>query len=276
MQGIDVSVYNGRIDWKQVRQAGVKFVIIRAGLGGIQDEMFREHIQGAAAEGLHIGAYWVCYAGTPSDAVREAERCLETVWKYHGDIDIGIAYDYEEATDQYLRGRGQNPTRQSRTAVVHTFMETIRKNRFAPLLYAPVSYLRDYLDTRNIPNSEIWLAQWGVPESARYRDSAIWQYSSEGRIQGISTVVDLNRGYFTLPEKNPEPQPENPAPAFSVGDRVRLKADATVYGTSIRFDGWVYQSTLYILEISGHRAVVSVYRNGPVTGAVDTDGLIKV
>ncbi|MCC8069223.1 MAG: hypothetical protein LIO71_05680 [Ruminococcus sp.] len=101
---IDVSKYNGSIDFAKVKKSGIEGVIIRAGLGfQTVDTCFKINIQNAIENGLHVGVYWFGYAGTVAHAKKEAEYCAKLLESYKGKIDLPIFYDWEYNSYDYVK-----------------------------------------------------------------------------------------------------------------------------------------------------------------------------
>ena len=95
VKGLDVSKWNGNIDWDAVEKAGINFVIIRAGYGTHIDYKFKQNIENAIDHNMIIGVYWFGYAYNDSMAIKEAKICLKTIKKYRNHIALPIFYDYE-------------------------------------------------------------------------------------------------------------------------------------------------------------------------------------
>lgn len=187
--GIDVSAYQGEIDWTQVSGTGIQFAIIRAGVGRLFDVRYLDNIQQAYDNGIQIGLYWFSYAINASEAREEAERILEA--SSVRPLAYPLAFDFEESSVQYAVAHGIQVTREFVTEITHAFCSTIADAGYKPMVYSNSDFLRQYLDLDALDsNCRLWLAEWGTSYPSRQAD--IWQYSQNGRIDGIRTTVDLD------------------------------------------------------------------------------------
>ena len=198
--GVDVSTWQDRIDWKKVKAAGVDFVMIRAGFRGygsgllVEDDMFYTNLAGAKAAGLSVGVYFFSQAINEVEGVEEASMVLSLLKKYGISIDYPIAFDSEYSGAAGNTGRADRLTKAERTAVAVAFCQTIRNGGGIPMVYASKSWLENNLSTSAFSGFYIWLAHYtpdGKPSSytGRYE---MWQYTSQGSIDGIKGNVDLN------------------------------------------------------------------------------------
>lgn len=194
MLGIDVSKWNGTIDWKAVKNSGVSYVIIRCGYRGsstgvlVQDPKFTTNISGALAAGLKVGVYFFSQAIDEVEAVQEASMVIGLISKYK--ISYPVFLDVEGSG-----GRGDSVSKDMRTKVCKAFCATIQNAGYKAGVYANKSWLTNKIDTSQLSNYVIWLAQYAAAPtySGRYN---IWQYKSTGSINGISGYVDLNLSYL--------------------------------------------------------------------------------
>ena len=192
--GIDVSKWNGNIDWNAVKNSGVSYVIIRCGFRGstqgalIEDAMFRKNIEGAQAAGLNVGVYFYTQAVNEVEAVEEASMVLALVQKYR--ISYPIFIDTEASG-----GRADRISKETRTAVCRAFCETIRNAGYTPGIYASKSWFTDKLSMSSLSAYKIWVAQYAAKPTYTGRYD-LWQYSDKGTINGISGKVDVNYSYL--------------------------------------------------------------------------------
>lgn len=192
--GIDVSKWQGNIDWTAVANSGVKFAIIRCAYRGastgviVEDPYFRQNIQGASANGIKIGVYFFTQAINEYEAVEEASTAIGLVAGYH--LNYPIFIDTENASN----GRANGLDVATRTSVVKAFCETVRNAGYKPGIYASKSWYNSKLDMSQLSTYNIWVAQYSTSctYAGRYD---IWQYTSSGSIPGINGRVDLNIGY---------------------------------------------------------------------------------
>lgn len=192
--GIDVSRHNGTIDWNAVKASGVDYVIIRCGYRGsltgvlIEDQSFRTNIKGATAAGLKVGVYVFSQAINEVEAVKEASLAVSLVKGYN--LTYPIFIDTESSG-----GRADKIDKATRTAVVNAFCQTVASAGYKPGIYASKTWFEDKLNMGAIGNYKIWLAQYSTAPTYKGRYD-MWQYSSKGKISGISTKVDLNYSYL--------------------------------------------------------------------------------
>ena len=194
--GIDVSKYQGDIDWNKVAAAGVQFVIIRAGYRGsvtgalVEDSYFVQNIRGALAAGLEVGVYFFTQAVNETEAVEEASAVISMVREY--DIKLPIYIDTEGAGGN---GRADGLDVTTRTAVCDAFCRTVKNAGYNSGVYASRSWLYHNLDTSVLDKYEIWDAEWvSVPQYTGYY--TMWQYSSKGKVGGIGGNTDMNISYL--------------------------------------------------------------------------------
>lgn len=188
--GIDVSQWQGNIDWSQARTA-VSFMIARAGFRGTsgrmaKDPTFLRNIAGAKANGVTTGAYFYSIAKNEAQAVEEASLAIEQV-RAAGGVSLPIFIDMEDSGQAGLSNA-------ERTAIVNAFCNTIRAAGYTPGLYASKSWLTSRINTGSL-NCMIWCAQWNT-KCTYTGNYGIWQYSNKGTIPGISGAVDMNASYF--------------------------------------------------------------------------------
>lgn len=193
--GIDVSRHNGSIDWNAVKASGVDYVIIRCGYRGsstgvlIEDQNFRTNIKGATAAGLKVGVYVFSQAVDEVEAVKEASLAVSLVKGYN--LTYPIFIDTESSG-----GRADKIDKATRTAVVNAFCQTVASAGYKPGIYASKTWFEDKLNMGAVGSCRIWLAQYSAAPTYTGRKYDMWQYSSKGKISGISTNVDLNYSYM--------------------------------------------------------------------------------
>ena len=185
MKGIDVSYWQGaNTDFKKVKASGIDVVLIRAGFGNSSsqyDKYFSTNYQKAKSAGLKVGAYWYSYASGIEDAKREAVACLEVI--RGKSFDLPIYYDLEESSIANL-GYG------TCTSIAQEFCNAIEKGGYRAGVYANANWFSNYLNHNVLAKKySIWLAQWANSHSLA---CDIWQYSDNGRINGVSGNVDMN------------------------------------------------------------------------------------
>lgn len=193
INGIDVSHHQGEIDWKQVKNAGIEFAIIRTGYGKINpnqvDKKFKQNIDGAKSAGIKVGVYHYSYASSPLDASKEAAFCLDIIKGY--ELEYPVAYDIEDASIAKF-------TKRQKTDMVKSFCDKIEMSGYYSMVYCNANWINNHLYAEEILHLyDLWLAHYGVPEPSKH--CGIWQKSSTGTVSGIKGNVDLNVAYKDYP-----------------------------------------------------------------------------
>ena len=192
--GIDVSKHNGNIDWKAVKNSGVNFAIIRCGYRGystgvmVEDPTFKTNIRGALGAGLRVGVYYYSQAVDEVEAVEEASMVINLLSGY--GIQLPVYMDVEASG-----GRGDSISVSQRTANIKAFCGTIQSAGYKAGVYANKTWLSSYINTSQISNYHIWLAQYAKEPTYTGSRYDMWQYTSKGRVSGISGNVDMNICY---------------------------------------------------------------------------------
>ena len=191
-KGIDVSQYQGNIDFAKVKASGIDFVIIRAGYGRYEnqcDPFFEQNYKSAKAAGLHVGAYWYSYAQSVDDAVKEAKTCMKII--KDKQFEMPIFFDLEEQK-QFVKGVVFCDS------LVKSFCNELEKNGYFAGLYISRSPLQTYISKSVANRYALWIAEYG--SRCKYNGSyGIWQYTSTGRVSGINGNVDMDISYVDYP-----------------------------------------------------------------------------
>ena len=186
---IDVSVWQGDIDWTKVKASGIDYAIIRAGFGretSQKDNKFEQNYTNAKKAGVKLGAYWYSYADSVTDAEKEAKACLSVL--KGKTFELPVYYDLE---DNSQVGFGKTTL----TNIAKKFCDTLKASGYSVGVYANANWFKNYLDYSGLKKLySIWLAQYN--STAQY-ECDIWQYSSSGSVNGISGNVDMNTIYNT-------------------------------------------------------------------------------
>ncbi|MCD8143490.1 MAG: peptidoglycan-binding protein [Clostridiales bacterium] len=188
-RGIDVSKWQGTIDWEKVAAAGIQFAFIRAGYGSSarqKDSKFEANYKGAKAAGLLVGAYWYSYATTKAGGQKEATACLEVI--AGKSFDLPVYFDQEYEADIVALSNS------TRTAICKAFCATIQAGGYTTGIYASTDWLNNKLDYASLTDYSIWAAQYASKCTCK-ADYDIWQYSSKGSVPGISGNVDMDYLY---------------------------------------------------------------------------------
>lgn len=235
IKGIDVSTHQKSVDWEQVKADGVKFAILRGGFGdGNQDAMFESHMKGALDAGLDVGIYWFLYSLSAEEARQEARKCLKILEPYKGKIEYPVYADYEYASDEYAEKKGITPTKKFRTDCIIAFCDEVEKAGWYAGWYANLDYIRNKVDMSRLKRYDLWLADYtGGPNY----DCGMQQFTSSGKVDGITGGVDCNTAFRDYPTRIREkgcnhlskPTTGNPSTTKTgtcTGDGVRIRAKA--------------------------------------------------
>ncbi|WP_297133955.1 GH25 family lysozyme [Terrisporobacter sp.] len=196
-KGIDVSKWNGKIDWNKVKADGIDYVIIRAGYGiSDVDPMFYENMKGATNAGLKVGVYWFSYAYSPERAKLEAQKCLDVISPYKNNISYPVFFDYEYDSVDYVKEKYEiTVTKELGSQIANSFMSTIEYNGYETGLYTNYDFSSRYFSDEVLCDNNLWIAQYRS-ECTFEKPYIIWQYTENGKVNGINSDVDLN--YSTL------------------------------------------------------------------------------
>lgn len=191
--GIDVSTYQGEIDWEKVADSGVEFAMIRCGYRGyskgviVPDKNFEQNIQGALDAGLEVGVYFFSQAMNTWEAREEAEFTLECIKEY--DVTYPVAFDWETIGSSDARTNGMKASEITNCAGV--FCDVVKEAGYEPVIYfnQDLGYLGYELDL--LKNYTFWLAEYNEIPSFYYHFD-LWQYTHKGTVPGIEGAVDMN------------------------------------------------------------------------------------
>lgn len=205
--GIDVSKYQGTIDWKKVANDGIDFAMIRVGYRSMDtgkisaDSNARYNMQEAAKYGIKIGAYFFSTAVSKAEAIEEAKWTADYISKY--PITYPVAYNCEGFGSS--GSRQYEMTKTERTDAALAFLKQIKAEGYTPMFYAAKGEMAGDAkwETSRIDSTyKVWVAQYpSVPypqtKSSSYSGNhQMWQYTNQGSVSGISKKVDVNVAYF--------------------------------------------------------------------------------
>lgn len=191
--GLDVSRYQKTIDFSQVADQGIDFVMIRVGARGYKtgqltlDECFEENLKNAKEAGLKVGLYFYSQAISTQEATEEATMVLNAIGE--NKIDYPIAFDMEMVDND--TSRVETLSKDERTVITAAFVNTIKDAGYKPMIYGNKDWLLKRIDVSKFTQSRIWLAEEDeVPDYPYTFD--MWQYTTDGEVYGIDGPVDLN------------------------------------------------------------------------------------
>ncbi|MBQ3322922.1 MAG: hypothetical protein IJH05_08785 [Firmicutes bacterium] len=213
---IDISWWQGKVsdaNWQKIRAAGVTHAIIRCGYSTLKggahntDSTFANNINGAYKAGIKVGVYYYSTAVTAAEAKSEAQYTASILASYKSKISLPVAFDYETGgrlTSSVMKKVG--------TASCIAFCDTIKASGYTPMVYANYNTLSNFIDYRTLQGKyKIWLANYttnGVATSYA-GDFYMWQYSSSGKVNGLSGNIDIN--YVFEPKTGSVPAVSTPA-----------------------------------------------------------------
>lgn len=195
-KGIDVSKFQGDIDFNAVKNDGYEFVYIRAGYRGyetgkiVEDEKFRDNVQGANDAGMDTGVYFFTEANTTEEGVEEAEFLLDLINETECRIDLPIVIDVEQSSN-VAKSRTRNVTSEQRTNIVIAFCERIKEAGYTPMIYGNLKSHMRMMDIDKLEEYDKWFAYYRFPLRYPYKFK-VWQYSSTGKVAGIKGDADLD------------------------------------------------------------------------------------
>lgn len=198
--GIDVSYHQAKIDWNKVKASGVKFAILRAGLGkSTIDKQFVRNITECNRLEIPVGVYWFSYALNTEQAAGEAAACLKAIKPYR--VEYPVYFDLEYDTDRYMKQNGVTLTKTVATNHARAFLAAIEEAGYYAGLYANPDYLNRFFDASLLNQYDLWLANYkqNADTTNPPRSCGMWQHWSKGSISGISGNVDLNACYKDYP-----------------------------------------------------------------------------
>lgn len=194
LTGIDVSVFQGDIDWEKVAEDDIDFVMLRVGYRGYGakgimeiDANFMKNYNAAVNSGLDVGVYFYSQATNAAEAVQEANLVLETIKGLK--ITYPVAYDWEYVDNAVARTAGM--TGAEITDCAKAFCDTVSAAGYTPIIYfnCEIGYFE--YDLSSLADYDFWLAEYGSYPSFLY-DYKMWQYTADGRVEGIQGAVDVN------------------------------------------------------------------------------------
>lgn len=178
---IDVSEWNGDIDWKEAKEDDVKFAFIRAGFGqdleSQDDKYFHINMENALAAGVKVGVYFYSYAKSEEAAIGEALHCIRLIEPYKDRISFPVFYDIEEASiEPYLK------------EIVPAFINTLNAHGYNAGCYLSVAWFDEHF--KDIDCSYFWMASWGNDDGQPHNKPEwcdIWQFTSKGTVYGVGS-----------------------------------------------------------------------------------------
>jgi GH25 family lysozyme M1 (1,4-beta-N-acetylmuramidase) len=255
-KGIDVSAWQGLINWENVLMDGIQCAVLRAGYGknGIDKQFHRNAVEARKAA-ISVSAYWFLYSLTVNDAAAEAEYAVQAVSKHFNETVIWADLEYDSV--DYARKHGVVIGRELATAQAIAFCQRVSQLGYIPGVYTNVDYLNRYFDWNRIqqavPGVKLWLACWSASYPEKFGKVDVWQYSSKGKVNGINGNVDMDKFYTEVFSKS-----------SSVSSVVNVVAEQTQDSkyvvTGINYND-VFDSNFYAKKQTDVRLAVTDYCN---------------
>lgn len=264
IKGIDISRAQEKFNFEAAKSAGVKFIIIRAGIGTDKDTYFDRNVSECKRLKIPYGFYWYFKALDGQTFEKELNACVSVV--KNEKPSYPVFFDMEEQSQIAAL------TTQQRTDMAVTFCNTIKELGLLYGIYANPSWMENYFDKgRLLGKYDIWLANWtynpDIPSKYDY-NQVMWQWGIE-KIDGKDVDANLCYKEYKIVEQDEEDETEEKVPTivfpFSVGDTVMVKEGATDYNGNY-LSSWVYEAEFEVMEIKGDRVVIGI--DGAVTAAV--------
>ncbi|MCR5684599.1 MAG: hypothetical protein K6G81_04145 [Lachnospiraceae bacterium] len=193
IRGIDVSKYQGKIDWKKVAEAGVEFAIVRLGFRGMNqgtlemDPYYNTNMKNALANGIKVGVYFFSQAVDEKEALEEADYVINALKDYK--LEYPVIFDTERVTTFDARANGLGMD--ERTSLCKVFCDRIREAGYVPMIYANTKYMVMGIDLKQLEGIDLWFAVYSDKITYPYHFDML-QYSESGSIPGVTGQVDLN------------------------------------------------------------------------------------
>jgi lysozyme len=189
--GIDVSSYQGSVDWNKVSKQNVDFAILRASMGKASRALrFKANAAGALAAGLQAGAYHYSYATSVAQAHTEAKNLLAAVNGQKITYPLVLDYEYNSSTAKASDWTG----------IAIAFLQDLENAGYFAMLYSDKNSLQTRFDPQKLAPYAVWVAQWASTNTYP-NPYGIWQYSDTGKVSGISTDVDLDVSKYDYASK---------------------------------------------------------------------------
>ncbi len=190
VKGIDVSQYQGNIDWKRVSNDDIKFAFVRASAGLATDKKFRVNAQGAHNNGIPVGAYHYATFSNTADAQKQAKYFVKLLKSVQITYPVVLDLEQNQATGRVSKSK--------LTAAGIAFMDIVKQAGYKVMLYSNENFFITHIDAKTVQSKgyDLWVANYNEqPTKVAHK---IWQHTSYGQVDGISTRVDINIAYQNM------------------------------------------------------------------------------
>lgn len=202
--GVDISKHTGKVYFPSLKAAGVDYVMIRLGSRGYStgqitlDENFKENIEGAIEAQLDVGVYFYSQAISQDEAVQEANFVVQNLEPYRAHIKYPVAFNMGFVSNDKSRIEGLS--REDKTTVTVSFLDSVRAAGYVPMIYGDKEWLIKEVDLTKLQEYDVWLSQEEEIPDYPYR-YAMWQYNTDGVLNGIDGGADLNICFVSYSER---------------------------------------------------------------------------
>lgn len=202
--GVDISKHTGKVNFSSLKAAGVDYVMIRLGSRGYStgqitlDENFKENIEGAIEAQIDVGIYFYSQAISQDEAVQEANFVAQNLEPYRAHIKYPVAFNMGFVSNDKSRIEGLS--REDKTAVSISFLDAVRASGYVPMVYGDKEWLLKEVDLTKLQDYDVWLSQEEEIPDYPYR-YAMWQYNTDGVLNGIDGGADLNICFVSYSER---------------------------------------------------------------------------
>lgn len=192
-KGIDVSKFQGKIDWNAVAADGVQFAFIRVGNRGygsgeiVEDSNFDQNMKGANMAGIKAGVYFFSQAVTEEEVLEEANFVLEQIAPYQ--VECPVVFDMEMIAGD--EGRADSLTPEERTHLMKVFCDAIANAGYQPMIYMNLELAAIRVNLEELESYEKWFAYYNSDMYFPY-EYKVWQYTETGTVAGVPEAVDMN------------------------------------------------------------------------------------
>ena len=200
--GVDVSKYQGKIDWQRVKESGIDFAIVRIGYRGYgsagnlkADDYYARNIEEARKTGIDVGVYFFSQAINEEEAAEEADFVIGLLEGY--ELQLPVVYDPELIRDD--EARTDEVTGEQFTANTIAFCERIKAAGYQPMIYSNMVWESELFDLKQLQDYPIWYADYEPIPQTPY-NFVMWQYTEEGYVEGINGIVDRNVWFLPTEE----------------------------------------------------------------------------
>lgn len=196
LKGIDVSTWQGQIDWEKAKTE-IDFAIVRIGFGtGTLDNTAKRNIAELNRLGIPYGVYYFSYAYTEEMARKEAKNTIAYLKEFGAEPSYPVYFDWEGDSRDYAKKQGVTVSNDLLRKMTVAFCEEIKAAGYYPGIYTNPSYIKNYYGTEIFKTYDLWLAHWATKPAY---DANVWQYSDQGKVAGINGRVDMNYCYVDYP-----------------------------------------------------------------------------